>query len=165
MQAQGAGNADALALTAAEGVRIAFEILDVEADQVDQLTHPLLQVLAFGQLVHTQRLADDVENGFSRIEAGIRILKDHLHMAAGGAQLLSVEAGDVGFAAIDTQQHLSFCRFNRANYAAAQGGLAASDSPNQPQGLAGGMLRLTSSTAGTWPITRRNRPFRWENTF
>ena len=48
------GDADALALAAGELVRVAVDVLGVEADQLEQLLHPLL-LLALGQAVHAQR--------------------------------------------------------------------------------------------------------------
>jgi len=115
-----------------------FMPIEAQADQIDQLTHALFQILAPGQLVYAQGLADDVQNGLAGIKARIGVLKDHLHMAAGGAQLLGIETGYIGLAVVDTQQHLSFRRFNRADNAAAQRRFAAPRLADQPQGLPGG---------------------------
>ena len=82
------GDADALALAARELVRVAVDVLGVEADQLEQLLHPGL-LLALVQAVHAQRRADRiVADRVPRVERGVRVLEDHLHVAADGAQLV-----------------------------------------------------------------------------
>src|SRR5581483_7308083 len=94
-QRQGPGNADALALPAREAVRIAPEMLHVEADQRHQLLHHLDPFFGRPDIVDAQRLADDVEHGHARIEAGERILEHELDALAEIAERIAAELQDV----------------------------------------------------------------------
>ena len=81
----GAGDADALALAAGELMRVAHGVLGVEADELHQLHDALAALLlVFAQLVHVERFADDVFDRHARVERGVRILEDHLHLLAVG---------------------------------------------------------------------------------
>ena len=82
VEGQGAGNADALALAAAEGVRIAHHVLGTQPHHLEQLSHAILQLLALGDAVDDQRLAHDLQQRPARIQRSVGILKDHLHVAA-----------------------------------------------------------------------------------
>ena len=93
---QGARNADTLALTAGELVRVAVDEVGIEANDLEQLLHPIL-ALFFGRanVVNFERFADDAADGHARVERGVGILKDHLHAAAHLAQLLAFRPGQI----------------------------------------------------------------------
>ena len=84
---QGAGDADALALAAAELMGIAVVVIVAQTDLVQQFHHPVALGFALGELVDLQALADDVADPHARVERGVGILKDDLHLAPGLAQL------------------------------------------------------------------------------
>ena len=89
---QRAGDADALALAARQLVRIAQRHVGIEADQLQQLGDARLD-LGLGQdLVHVHRLGDDLADGHARIERGVGILEDHLHLLAHRRHLVALEA-------------------------------------------------------------------------
>ena len=88
---QGAGDADALALAAGELVGVAGSVLGVQAHQLHQVQH-LLAALGLGgvELVHVQRLADDVLNGHAGVQGRIGVLEHHLHLLAVGQHVHDV---------------------------------------------------------------------------
>ena len=88
VEGQGAGDADALPLAAAEGVREALHELGTQAHQPQQLRHAFFPLLAVPHPGHQQRLADDVEERHARVERPVGILEDHLHLRAQRLQLL-----------------------------------------------------------------------------
>jgi hypothetical protein len=87
MRRQGAGDADALALTAGKFVRVAVECLRAQANLERQLLDPLGERAAAGHTVIDQRLADNVADLEARVERRIRVLKDDLQLAAVRAYL------------------------------------------------------------------------------
>ena len=77
---QRTGNGDALPLAARELVRELRTIGLGQADLLQQVGHPPTQLLAFRQQpVNANRLGNDVAHAPPRIEAGVRVLVDHLH--------------------------------------------------------------------------------------
>ena len=81
MRGQGARDADALTLPAAEGVGIAIQMAHIQADQVGQLSNPVFQFPAADAL-RPQRFADDIEHRHARRQRREGVLKDHLHFFA-----------------------------------------------------------------------------------
>ena len=80
---QRAGDRDALALAARELVREAPAVRGRQAHGGEQFGHPGLQRRGpLHQRVLAQRLADDVQHRPARVEAGVRVLEDHLHAPA-----------------------------------------------------------------------------------
>ena len=53
------------------------------------------RALAAGELVDDQRLADDAADAHARVQRGVRVLEDHLHLAAEEAQLVALDAAEV----------------------------------------------------------------------
>ena len=102
LSASAAGDADALALAAGELVRVAVDVLGVEADHVQQVLRPRLAVALRRDLgVDLERLADDVADRHARVERGVRVLEHHLDVAAqlpaasrpdSGGDVLALEA-------------------------------------------------------------------------
>ena len=83
-----AGDADALALAAGKFVGVAGGMLGVEADIAHELENALLPFLPAGvELMHVQRLADDVGDGHAGVEGGIGILEDHGGLVAEGLDI------------------------------------------------------------------------------
>ena len=81
------GDADALALAAAELVRVALHEPRVEAHQRQQLGDALRGGLARGEAVDAQRLGEDVAHRLPRVEARVRVLEHHLEQASPPTQL------------------------------------------------------------------------------
>ena len=95
-----AGDADALALAAREGVRIALHRHRIEADELHQLGDALLQRVPLRQPVHDERIADHLLHRHARIERGERVLEDEAHVAVESAELALAELGDVDLPAL-----------------------------------------------------------------
>ena len=74
-----ARDADALALSAGELVRIARHVFGAQPDFVEQLAHARVGRGAFGDLVDRQSFADDRADRHARVERRERILEDDLN--------------------------------------------------------------------------------------
>ena len=95
IERQRAGDRDALPLTAREFVRKGVHLAAPQADLIEQAGDEPLLFLATRDVVHLQRLADDVAGRHARIERGKRVLKDDLHLAAIGPHVVLAEPGHV----------------------------------------------------------------------
>src|SRR5207247_2151263 len=95
-QRERAGHADPLPLAARELVREAVVVLRGEADRLEQLLHPLSALASVTDVVDLQRIADDRADALARVQARVRILEDHLHLAAKRAQRPRAEVADRG---------------------------------------------------------------------
>ena len=87
LDCQSAGDANALALTTRELVRIAIRKVRVQPDNPQQLLHALLLLATPRQVMDLEWLADDAADGHTRVQACVRVLEDHLHLAAHPAQI------------------------------------------------------------------------------
>ena len=133
LDGQRAGDADALALPAAELVRIPTRHVGVQPDEAEQLGDAVaVRAPALGEFVHLQRLADDVARRHARVEGAVGVLEDELHAAVHGAHAAALELGEV-FA---VEEDLAGCGLHQLHDAAGHAGLAAPALPDQPQRLA-----------------------------
>ena len=135
---QSARDVDALTLAAGELVRIAVDVLAVEADdlhQVDDALHAL--VLVGDGLVDDHRLLDDLRAGLARIERRVRILEDHLHVLA---LLLRTRPLEVERLALE--EDLAGGRLMQTHDAAAQRRLAAAGLADDAERLAAVHLQV-----------------------
>ena len=87
---------DALALAAREFVWMPIDPIRAQTDPLHQLHHLGAAFGAIAAAVHKQWLFDDAANRQSRIERGIRVLKDHLHHRAIRPHPASIQASDLG---------------------------------------------------------------------
>ena len=81
LSGQGPRDADALALAAAELVRVAPDRVLRQADQLEQLAHPSCSVGALGQAVHRSGSASMDPIVMRGFREAVRVLEDHLHPA------------------------------------------------------------------------------------
>ncbi len=131
-----AGDADALALPAGELVRIAPGMFGQQADDFQQLAPARGARRGVADLVHPQRLGQDFADGHARIERGVGVLEDDLHVPAQPAQLVLVEVGDL----LALEAHRARRRVHQAQDQASGGRLAAAGFADQRQRLAAGDL-------------------------
>src|SRR6266513_199703 len=129
---EGAGDADALPLAAAELVRVPVGVVRGEADDLEELLHPPDLFFAAGEPVDLQRLADDVPDGHPRVERGIGVLEDDLHVPAQPAQLFLAELEDVP----SLEERLPGRRLLEPQDHPARRRLAAAGLSHEPEGLA-----------------------------
>src|SRR4029453_12326686 len=88
------GDADALALTTGELVRVTVDVVRVEADQIDQLTHPVPPRAARSHLwVDLERPPDDVGDRHPGVQRRVRVLHHELDVAPGPSYCTSVQFG------------------------------------------------------------------------
>ena len=92
-QGQGPGDAQALALAAAEFVGIAVGDVTGEPHFLEEFLHPGPALHASAQVMDDVGLLQDLAHGHAGVERGIGILEDDLDLAA---QLLQALAGDPG---------------------------------------------------------------------
>ena len=95
LQGERPGDPDALALAAGELVGVAVVVLGVEADDLEQLPDPVEDLVLGDHLVHPQRGADDRADRVPRVQRGVRVLEDHLDLAAQRQHLPVRQVADV----------------------------------------------------------------------
>jgi hypothetical protein len=121
-------DADALALSAGEFVRIALHLRAPQAYALEQGRYALFLFRAGGESVDQQWLAHDVADRHAGIERGERILKDDLHLPPIGPQRLLAEAGNVF--ALDLNR--TGGRLQQAQHRAPDSRLAAAAFADEP---------------------------------
>src|SRR6185295_11957694 len=84
-----------LALAAGELVREAVDVVGGQSHHLEELLHALSDILLAGGAMDAERVADDLDHALAWVQRRIRILEDHLHLAAEGAQRGPREARDV----------------------------------------------------------------------
>ena len=80
---ESSGNADSLALTAGKLMCVARGVLGIESHGRHELEDFLAALFAVRvQLMHVQRLSDDVFDRHAGVERRVRVLEHHLHLLA-----------------------------------------------------------------------------------
>ena len=80
-QCQSSSDADSLPLAAAEFVWIAAHHRRIQSNGLQKIGDTVFTLGSAGQSVNREWLADNRPDGHSRIQRGVRILKDDLHVA------------------------------------------------------------------------------------
>ena len=129
---EGASDADALPLAAAELVGVARRHARVQPNEREDLRHPPPGLrLARREPVNAERLADDLPGGHARVERAVGVLEHHLHffaefahpLAAHGGEFFAPEADGAGRGLVEPQD------------AASQRGLAATGLADEAERL------------------------------
>ena len=126
------GDVDSLALTAGEFVGVAGAVSSTEADPVEKLQHPVVDLLRCHLRVDPHRLADDAADGMAGIQRRIGVLEDHLHPRSEFAQLLFAEVREFDVA----QPDLPGRRAMELEHSPSGGGFAAPALADQPKRFA-----------------------------
>ena len=160
VEGQRPGDADALALAAGELVRVAAGVVGRQPDELEQLLD--LLVVVAGDLVDLQRLLDRAADGEPRVERGVRVLEDHLHLAAQRPQLLAAQADELAALVL----HRPGARLDQLQHAAPERRLARAALADQARASrAWPIVNDTSETAWTSRlVTRRPLARRTGNT-
>ena len=133
LQRQGAGDADPLALSARELVRIAVGHRRQQADQVEQLGDPFAEPAAApGDAMDLERFAHDLPHPHAGIERAEGILKHHLHASPQRAQPALVDSRDV----LAVEDDPPCRRLQHPQDRQRRRRLAAAALPHQAEGLA-----------------------------
>src|ERR1051325_2879033 len=107
---EGAGDAYALALPAGEFVRKAFDETLVEAERLHQFLYETIFLFPARQAESLDRLADDLPDRHTRVQRGVRVLKDHLQVTPLLAHLTLGEMRQV----VPAKEHLPARRLRQA---------------------------------------------------
>ena len=130
---QRARDTNALALATAELVRVAAAQGRVQPGALHLRTHVIVKTNLVDQAMDAGCFADDLVHAQARVQAGVRVLKNHLDAQALGMALSRRQAGH-GLAG---EQHLAIRRGQQPRRYAAQGGFAATGFAHQAHHLAG----------------------------
>ena len=87
-QGEGPRYPDALALATAELVRIAAEDAWIESDSLQKIGYPIVPFGSARDSVNRKGLTYNRSDRHSRVQRGVRILKDDLHIPAPPSELL-----------------------------------------------------------------------------
>ena len=104
-------------------------------------------LFARGKTKRLDGLGDDLSDRHARVERGIRILKDHLHVLARAAQLGAGQLRDVDVA----EHHAPAGGLDEPQHRASERRFSASRLADEPQGL-------------TWQNVQRHAVNRFDNT-
>src|SRR2546422_4230122 len=121
-----------LALPTRELMRIPVGVLREQAHVRQDLAHPLGAPATLGDdPMHGQRLGDDLAHRHPRIERAVRVLEDHLHLAADRPQIVVAEKREIA----SLEHDLAVRRTFELEDAPAGGGLAAPRLADEPERL------------------------------
>ena len=134
--------------------RVASYTLRHRRDEAEQFPDAILGLFPLGQAVDEQRFGDDVADGHARIERGVGVLKDDLHLLAELAHLLAPEFVD----ALPLEEDLALGRGQEAQNHAAGGQSPEPDSPTRPSVSPLRIAKSMPSTALTSPTWRERIP-------
>nr|WP_236637981.1 hypothetical protein [Mangrovicoccus ximenensis] len=124
------GDADALALAAAELVRITAEMFVAEPDQPQQFRDARRPVGGGQRQVQPERLVEHLADRHARVQRGIRVLEHHLQAAVHARELPRVEPPDI----VAVQHDLALRRLDQPHQAARHGRFARTAFADQGQG-------------------------------
>src|SRR5262249_22573501 len=101
-------------------------------DRLEQLLDALLALLAVADAVDPHRVTDDRPDSLAGVQARIRVLEDHLHLAPQRPQRSGLEVAD----RLSVEEDVSGGRLEQADDAAAERRLAASGLADEAHRLA-----------------------------
>ena len=123
-------NADSLALTAGKFMRVARGMLGVEAHGCHEVQDFFAALFPVGvELMHIQRLPDNIFDRHARVQRRIRVLEDHLHLLAHVGDVLCRDR-------LAVEDDLACRRLIEPQNRASDGRLAAAGLADQTQRLA-----------------------------
>ena len=127
------GDADALALAAAELVRVAPRVVAPQADDLEAVLDPLVARLAVGDALGEEALADDVEDRHPGVQRPERVLEDDLHPAPQRPHVVGVDVGQL----VAVEDDLAGGRRRQLEDGPAERRLAAAGLADEAEDLAG----------------------------
>jgi hypothetical protein len=93
---QRSGDADALSLSTGELMGKPVSLLAAQPNKLKHICDTFVLLVSVTNAVNPETLGDAETNWGSRVERGIRILEDHLHIAPEAFEFLALRLGDVG---------------------------------------------------------------------
>ena len=157
VEGEGAGQADALALAAAELVRIAPPQLGIEPDVREQLGDPRGALGLRADAMDDERLLDDRLDPHPRVERRVGVLEDHLHVRAAPRAARARSSARTSWPLNATWPDVGSIRRRMQRPVVV---LPLPDSPTSPNVSPCSTANDTRSMART-SVARPNRPCRW----
>lgn len=134
LNSESASNADALALAAAEFMRITSDVRGIEADVGKKLFNASeTDGLRVDEMMNIKRFADDIGHGEAGIERADGVLKNHLELAPGLSQSSGVKSGDIEA----IKKDLTGSGRDKTDHGTSEGGFSAAAFADQPHGFTG----------------------------
>ncbi len=147
LHGQGPGNADTLALAAAELVGKSGSMLGVESHQFQQVVNAFATFFSLGKLMDIQGFTNDVADGHPGIQGSVRVLKNHLHAAVQLGRFLAFQVINV----LTLKKDPASCRLIKPDNGPSHRGLAAAALTHQAQSLA--LLHFKGYTVNCLQVT------------
>jgi hypothetical protein len=107
-------------------------VLGVEADDLEQLTYAVEDLLLGNHVVHAERCADDRADRVPRVQRAVGVLEDHLDLPAHRRHRLVRQGGEV----LPLEHHRARGRVVEPGDQAAGRGLATAGLTDEAQGAA-----------------------------
>ncbi|MNV11203.1 hypothetical protein D3C71_1017590 [compost metagenome] len=115
-------------------MRVFHHVQRRQAHGLEQFTHALLELSLVGdEAMLLERLANDVFDQPAGVQAGIRVLEDHLDAAAHGLGVVALEGG---VRILVVKREAAACGLVQTHQQARHGAFAAAGLTHQGQGLA-----------------------------
>ena len=127
-------------------MRVAVDVLGREPDDVEQLAHARRAIVARSAPWMRSGSAMIDADAHARVQRGVRVLEDHLHLAPQRPQLAPRQRGDVRALELASARRWARCRRSRRGPSVD---LPQPDSPTSPSVSPARTSRLTPSTART----------------
>jgi hypothetical protein len=128
---ESAGDADALALAAAEFVGVARCEVGAESDELEELFDALAYAAA-GEAMDIEDFADGLADGHARVERAERILENDLGSTPEATEAIAIEGSNVGA----VEEDAASARLDEAEDGATGRGLAGAGLTDEAEGLA-----------------------------
>ena len=115
VEREGAGNADALALSPGKGMGISPQVIGTQAHADEQLLNAVFEFRSRCDLVDDEGFGHDVEDGHARVERREGVLEDVLQFPAEVAHVFFAEAAQVELLVVVMEDDFAVGGFYQAN--------------------------------------------------
>src|SRR5262249_11537345 len=123
---------DALALPAAELVRVAARVVRRQPDLLEEARDPRALLRTAREAMDLDSLGDDAADPHARVERSVRVLEDDLHLAPQAPELAPREIGEPPA----VEHDLARARLDEAEQKASERRLAAARFPDDAERFA-----------------------------
>ena len=135
VEREGAGNADALALSSRKGMGISPQVIGAQAHANEQLLDAAFEFSPRCDLVDDEGFGHNVEDGHARVERGERILEDVLQFSPQVPHVFFAQASQVELLAVVMEDDLAVGGFYQADDGPSGCGLTAARFADQAEGF------------------------------
>jgi hypothetical protein len=135
-------------------MRITVFMIFLQAAVFHDLCHIIIKFFLRDQLMLPDCLSNDLTDRETRGQGRIRILENDLHFGTQIPKFFLIELIDI----LSVKKDASFCLFDRRRMVLPVVDFPQPDSPTRPMVVPRLILKETSSTAFTWPVTPPKNP-------